>query len=157
MTRKERKQIVLEVHGANFEMQSEAFQQTIQTLREPLMKEGCVQWIGAYQPHELPDRMAGVDWVVVPSIWWENSPMVIQEAFLYGRPLLVSNIGGMAEKVRDGIDGLHVAVGNAKAWASTLLRAATDGELWKELHDGIRPPPTHTQVASLHLEGPCCI
>jgi len=154
MTRKERKHIVLEVHGANFEMQPEAFQQTIQALREPLMKEGCVQWIGAYQPHELPERMAGVDWVVVPSIWWENSPMVIQEAFLYGRPLLVSNIGGMAEKVRDGIDGLHVAVGNAKAWASALLRAATDGALWEDLRNGIRSPPAHIQVAGLHLEGP---
>ena len=46
--------------------------------------------------------MASVDWVVVPSIWWENSPLVIQEAFGYGRPVICSDIGGMAEKVTDG-------------------------------------------------------
>ena len=56
--------------------------------------------------------MAEIDWVVVPSIWWENSPLVIQEAFLHGRPVICSDIGGMAEKVRHGVDGLHFRVGD---------------------------------------------
>ena len=54
--------------------------------------------------------MSSVDWVVVPSIWWENSPLVIQEAFMHGRPVICSDIGGMAEKVNDGVDGLHFRV-----------------------------------------------
>ena len=44
---------------------------------------------------------------VVPSLWWENSPLVIQEAFHFGRPVICSDIGGMAEKVTDGVNGLH--------------------------------------------------
>jgi len=51
--------------------------------------------------------MAAVDWVVVPSIWWENSPLVIQEAFAHGRPVICSDIGGMAEKVAHEKNGLH--------------------------------------------------
>ena len=43
--------------------------------------------------------MSEIDWVVVPSRWWENSPLVIQEAFMHGRPVICSGIGGMAEKV----------------------------------------------------------
>ncbi|TOE31852.1 hypothetical protein CGJ44_25955, partial [Vibrio parahaemolyticus] len=56
-----------------------------------------------------------VDWVIVPSTWWENSPMVIQEAFNHGRPLIVSDIGGMAEKVAHDVNGLHFRTGKSAA------------------------------------------
>jgi hypothetical protein len=70
--------------------------------------------------------MGDVDWVVVPSVWWENSPLVIQEAFQRGRPVICSDIGGMAEKVADGVDGLHFRAGDPEALAATIARAATD-------------------------------
>ena len=56
--------------------------------------------------------MRSVNWIVVPSIWWENSPVVIEEAKAAGVPVLCSNIGGMREKVRPGIDGEHFGVSN---------------------------------------------
>lgn len=148
----ERKKIVLEVHGANLEWQPEAYRQKIEALREPLIKQGVVQWVGPYQPHELRRRMAGVDWVVVPSIWWENSPMVIQEAFVCGRPLLVSDIGGMAEKVRDGIDGIHVPAGNVLSWSKSLQQAARMTDAWKTFQDGIRQPLTYAGCAEAHMQ-----
>lgn len=148
----ERKKIVLEVHGANLEWQPAEYREKIETLRALLIKQGVVQWVGPYQPHELRSRMAGVDWVVVPSIWWENSPMVIQEAFTCGRPLLVSDIGGMREKVRDGVDGFHVPAGNVLAWAATFRRLAAQPEAaWDALVQGIRKPLSHQQCASEHL------
>jgi glycosyltransferase involved in cell wall biosynthesis len=64
--------------------------------------------------------MRSVDWVVVPSTWWENSPLVIQEARVTGTPILASNIGGMAEKVRDGVDGLHFLAGSPLDLASKI-------------------------------------
>ena len=116
-----------------------------------MTRSGSLQWIGPYQPHELRSRMAGVDWVTMPSIWWENSPLVIQEAFLCGRPLLVSDIGGMAAKVRDGVDGLHVPAANPRAWADALLRAADGTALWDRLRGGIRRPLNHDECAARHL------
>lgn len=151
LRRKQRRDIVLEVHGANLELQTADYRDRVEQARAPLVEEGVVQWVGPYQPHELRNRMAGVDWVVVPSIWWENSPMVIQEAFLCGRPLLVSDIGGMAEKVRDGIDGLHVGSGNRAHWGATMRRA-TDPGLWEQLRNGIVRPASHAQVAERHLQ-----
>jgi glycosyltransferase involved in cell wall biosynthesis len=151
MKRRQRRDIVLEVHGANLDKQTDAYRERVETLRGPLVDEGVVQWVGPYQPHELAARMAGVDWVVVPSVWWENSPMVIQEAFVCGRPLLVSDIGGMAEKVRDGIDGLHVPTGNRPAWAHALRRAAGEAGLWDHLRSGIRAPASHGEIAARHL------
>ena len=64
--------------------------------------------------------MQSVHAVLVPSLWWENSPLVIQEALRNRRPVICSDIGGMAEKVRDGIDGFHFAANNVMALTSLL-------------------------------------
>lgn len=151
LSKKERRSLVLEIHGANLEYQAPAFQERFRALLEPLQKEGVVRWVGPYQPHEMRERMAMVDWVLVPSIWWENSPMVIQESLLLGRPLVVSNIGGMAEKVQHQVNGLHVPVGNTTAWGNTLLNCATHPDLWQQLVDKIQPPLSITTCAQAHL------
>ena len=76
--------------------------------------------VGRYDHQRSAALMRNIDWVIVPSIWWENSPLVIQEAFMYGRPVICSDIGGMAEKVRDGVDGLHFRAGDAQDLADTI-------------------------------------
>jgi glycosyltransferase involved in cell wall biosynthesis len=81
--------------------------------------------------------MANVDWVVVPSIWWENAPLVIQEAFIHKRPVICSDIGGMAEKVTDGVNGLHFRAGDPLSLAETIRKAATTPGLWDHLRKGI--------------------
>ncbi|GAB6043027.1 glycosyltransferase family 4 protein [Endothiovibrio diazotrophicus] len=143
--------IHLELHGANLDHQEPEFREQLQRLAEPLEARGVLGWTGAYEAGELASRMAGIDWVVIPSTWWENSPMVIQEAFAHGRPVLCSDIGGMAEKVRHGVDGLHVAVGSAPRWADALRQAATERALWQRLRAGITPPPAAAQVVAEHL------
>lgn len=150
MTPEERKQIVLEVHGANLEQQTPEFQEKIEKLRAPLIDEGVVQWVGPYQPHELRDRMAGVDWVVVPSIWWENSPMVIQEAYVCGRPILVSDIGGMKEKILHNKNGKHISSGNALEWKKSLLNSQSIN--WDTFRKNITQPNSHKVCSKIHIE-----
>jgi len=77
--------------------------------------------------------------VVVPSIWWENSPLVIQEAFGHGRPVICSDIGGMAEKVSHDVNGLHFRAGDPARLADTMRQAATTPGLWERLRQGIPP------------------
>ena len=143
---------MLEVHGANLEYQTETFKAGISELSTPLQKKGIVQWIGPYEASQLATLMRNVDWVVVPSVWWENSPMVIQEALALGRPVIVSDIGGMAEKVVDGVNGRHVPVGNVNAWGRMLTELARDAQGWDRLHAGIVKPITYGQCAEAHLE-----
>lgn len=151
LKKSERRSIVLEVHGVNLEGQTESFRHKITELRVQLEKEGVLQWIGPYEPFQMKSKMAGVDWVVVPSIWWENSPMVIQEAFTLGRPVLASDIGGMAEKISHGINGLLVPVGNSRAWGDTLLRLSRYTEEWDHLRAGITKPISYAECAQTHL------
>ncbi|MBO4301004.1 MAG: glycosyltransferase family 4 protein, partial [Desulfovibrio sp.] len=145
-------QITLEVHGGGLESMPLAFQQRLTSLREKAEQTKAAIWRGPYRFDEVSDRMANVDYVLVPSLWWENSPVVIQEAFAVGRPVLVSAIGGMAEKVRHGVNGLHVPVGDAQAWADTLLSIATDTALYDRLCAGIVPPPTVEETTRRHLD-----
>ena len=152
MPKKERRQVVVEIHGANLEHQLGELQDRIRRLSEPLIKKHHLRWVGPYRPSELRSRMGGADWVLVPSIWWENSPMVIQEAFVCGRPVISSDIGGMAEKVTHGVDGLHVRTGNAMHWGQTLYEAATTAGLWDRLRAGIKRPITVAECADAHLE-----
>jgi glycosyltransferase involved in cell wall biosynthesis len=76
----------------------------------------------------------------VPSVWWENSPLVIQEAFFHRRPVICSDVGGMAEKVRDGVDGIHFRVGDAFSLARAFEKATSSRRLWRSLRKGIREP-----------------
>ena len=126
------------LHGANLELQTTEFQEEFGRLQESL--RGRVTFRGSYEHEELPKLMADLHWVLIPSIWWENSPLVIQEAFFHRRPIICSDVGGMAEKVRDGVDGLHFRVGDAYSLARTIEEATTNPRLWRSLREGIRDP-----------------
>jgi glycosyltransferase involved in cell wall biosynthesis len=99
----------------------------------------------------LPELMREVDWVVVPSTWWENSPVVIQEAFLHGRPIICSDIGGMAEKVRNRVDGLHFRAGSAESLVDRLIEVLQNPGVWERLRSRIRRPLSASDAAEQHL------
>lgn len=111
-----------------------------------------VRFAGPYEHRDLTSLMAAVDWVVVPSVWWENSPIVIQEAFACRRPVLCSDIGGMREKVRSGKDGFRFPVGDADALTRLMLRLAADDRIWDRLQSTIRQPVTVKESVANHLE-----
>jgi glycosyltransferase involved in cell wall biosynthesis len=126
------------LHGANLELQPQSFQDEFAELLDEV-KSGAdnVTLAGKYDHDDLPQLMAEIDWVIVPSRWWENSPLVIQEAFLHGRPVICSGIGGMAEKVTDGVNGLHFRAGDARSLARVIERAVTTAGLWDALKAGV--------------------
>ena len=152
MKKGERDSLIVEIHGANLEQQSGEFKEKVQKLAKKLIKEGCLRWVGPYRPDEQMERMRAIDWVIVPSIWWENSPMVIQEAFVAGRPLIVSDIGGMKEKVRDNIDGLHFSARNPVDLASIMLHAAKSSTLWVQCSKNIVKPLNYIECAESHIK-----
>jgi glycosyltransferase involved in cell wall biosynthesis len=130
----------LRIHGANLGTAPDHFQTEFRQLLEDVADR--VTLLGQYRPRELPKLMAQVDWVVVPSIWWETGPLTVLEAFQHGRPVICSNMGGMSEKVTDGVNGLFFRRADPDSLAAVLLRAAGDVKLWDTLRAGI--PPVHT-------------
>lgn len=95
-----------------------------------------VTFHGRFEPATVDAVLQSVDVLVVPSVWYENMPLTIQEAFRNGVPVVVTGIGGMAEAVRDGVDGLHFPRGDARALADVLGRLAADRDLLERLAAG---------------------
>jgi glycosyltransferase involved in cell wall biosynthesis len=121
MALRERPDLALTVFGADREDALRLFP----TLDKAIEEAGtALSFAGRYDPLDAVELMRSVGWIVVPSIWWENSPVVIQEARRAGTPLIVSDIGGMAEKVQDGVDGLHFKRGSPVDLARALIEAA---------------------------------
>jgi glycosyltransferase involved in cell wall biosynthesis len=103
------------------------------------------QFLGAV-PHELVGRvLAETDVLVVPSLWYENSPLVIQEAFAAGVPVVASRIGALTEKVRPGVDGWLCPPGDVQAWHETLLHLTERPEEAAHARAGIEAPLTLQQ------------
>ncbi len=95
-----------------------------------------LSWAGPYDNAAVGRLMADCDYVLVPSRWWENSPVVIQEAFAARRPVICTGIGGMAEKVKDGISGLHFRVNDHYDFIRVLQKAA-DAKTFHTLQAGL--------------------
>lgn len=85
--------------------------------------------------------------VAVPSRWLETGPLVVLEAFAAGVPVLGTNIGGISESVRSGVDGLLIEPDSVQGWCQAILRCAEEPALLAQLRDGIRPPRGMDAVA----------
>jgi GT2 family glycosyltransferase len=88
---------------------------------------------GPFARAELGAVLSGLDVLVVPSLWEENRPLVVQEAFLAGLPVIASAHGGLAEMVRDGVDGLLFRPGDAADLAAAMRRLVDDPALRERL------------------------
>jgi glycosyltransferase involved in cell wall biosynthesis len=98
-----------------------------------------VELEGACTREEVARELCSTDLLVVPSVWYENSPLVILEALAARTPLLVSDIGGMAELVEEGQSGFHFAVGDVAALAARLSTLLLDPSLLEGLYRKAEP------------------
>jgi glycosyltransferase involved in cell wall biosynthesis len=110
----------------------------VDALRKRASELGA-RWGGAFDARQLPQVLEQVDVLVVPSLWFENAPFVIREAFAAKRPVIASRVGALGESVRDGIDGLLVEPGDAEALAEALRRCSREPGLLARLGAGIGP------------------
>ena len=88
---------------------------------------------GSYDNNTINDVLMYIDVLIVPSTWYENAPLVIQEAFLAGVPVITSNIGGMAELVQDGVNGYTFEVGDAKSLTQVIQKVVANPSVLNSL------------------------
>jgi glycosyltransferase involved in cell wall biosynthesis len=100
---------------------------------------------GSYQVDRLGDRMLRIDWSLVPSIWWESFGLVISEAWMFKRPVICANIGGMAERIEHDVNGLQFPVADPRGLAAAMHRAATETGLWERLSANAPEPPSREE------------
>jgi glycosyltransferase involved in cell wall biosynthesis len=118
------------------------FPEYSQRLRE--LAGESVEFRGPLTRPEVWAALSSADALVVPSLWYEVSPLVIQESFAARVPVIASRIGALTEKIRDGVDGLLFPPGDANALAHLLRRVAMDPSI---LHALERSLPTVKTLA----------
>jgi glycosyltransferase involved in cell wall biosynthesis len=102
-----------------------------------------LQLAGTYRgQEELARIFAELDVLVVPSIWYENSPNVILEAFAHRTPVIASRLGGMAELVQHEVNGLLFEPGSSVDLAFQIQRLLDEPSLLQRLQAGIEPIKT---------------
>lgn len=107
---------------------------------------------GAYNRAQLTTILRNLDVVVVPSLWYENSPNVILEAFAHNTPVIASDFGGMAELVAHEANGLHFIKGDAGDLARHLRRLVEEPGLLDRLTlgaAGTQPPTIDAEMSRL--------
>jgi glycosyltransferase involved in cell wall biosynthesis len=137
----------IRIHG-NFVGQGADF---IERFQATVKQYPFVTYSGPYDNASVSRLMGACDYIVVPSRWWENSPVVIQEAYAAGRPVICTGIGGMAEKVVDGVTGLHFELGDAVDLVGAIRHAA-QVEVFDALRAGVRPPTDLAGMARQYLQ-----
>lgn len=100
---------------------------------------------GSFPKEALSQVLRELDLIVVPSLWYENSPNVILEAFAHRTPVIVSNVGGMAELVEHEVNGLHFQIGDSMDLARQLQRIIDEPALLETLRQGIPPVKTASE------------
>ncbi|MET0403836.1 MAG: glycosyltransferase [Cystobacter sp.] len=89
-----------------------------------------VEWRPEYRnPDIVQDVFNHVDAIVVPSVWVENSPLVIHEALQARVPVITADVGGMSEYVQDGVNGLLFAHRDPVALTQALQRLVDEPAL----------------------------
>jgi glycosyltransferase involved in cell wall biosynthesis len=146
---------LVELNGDNLQYASEARRAEIEAF---LIKENglpiserVVVFNGSYSVDQLPQRMARVDWCIVPSVWWEIFGLVISEAWMFRRPIIASNVGGPGERITHEKDGLLFDVGDASSLAQAIRRACSEKGLWARLVQGITVPASENVMADSFL------
>ncbi len=74
---------------------------------------------------DLPIFLASVHYAIMPSLCYENSPMITFENLAVGTPVIVARIGGSAEPIQDGVNGFIFDPGNEQSLLSTFERAVS--------------------------------
>lgn len=108
-----------------------------------------IRFLGEVAPDVVSQVLSELDCLVVPSIWRENAPLSVQEAFVAGTPVIATDLGGLSELVGSG-GGLLVPAGDEAALLAAMHRMATEPGLALRLANSIsRPRPIEDHLADL--------
>jgi glycosyltransferase involved in cell wall biosynthesis len=92
-----------------------------------------VTFKGGYDNNTINDVLNEIDVLIVPSTWYENAPLVIQEAFLAGIPVVTSDLGGMSELVNDQVNGFTFKVGSKIHLKEIVSKIASNPTILNDL------------------------
>ena len=147
--------LLVEINGGNRQYASPAFAEKIGRQLEQLKKLGNslieIRDNGPYDRYQLAERMASIDWVLVPSTWWEIFGLVVSEAWMFGRPVIASSIAALKERVTPGVNGYTFPARDSRALAELIATLAGNPSKWTAASAGIELPMTDIDMFEAYI------
>ncbi len=116
-------------------------------LKKASAGDSRIRFRGRYENRRLPELLADIDVIVVPSRWHETFSIVTREALLAGLPVVASRVGGIPDVIGDGANGLLVPPSDEGALAESLARLAGDRALVARLARAAKSTPVKSAEA----------
>ena len=108
---------ILKIYGS-----TEDFPAYSSELKQLTAHQKFIEFCGVFHNSRIAEVLADLDALVVPSLWYENTPLVIYSAQAARCPVVASDFPGISEVVRDEVNGILFEAGNPKALARQLSR-----------------------------------
>ena len=126
---------MLQIYGI-----ADGYEAYFENLLEKIKASPRVEFLGPIPPAELGRAFSEADYFVLPSTWNENSPLIVLDALQSKTPVISSDIGGVTDVVKDGVNGFLFPMGDVGALTEVLQRAIDQPELVERFRAGIRLP-----------------
>ena len=128
----------------------EEFPEYVAKLYEIAKGDPRIKFCGTFPNQEIGKVFAELDVLVVPSIWYENTPLVIYSAQAANCPVIATNLGGMSEVIHHEVNGILFEKGNIVELANSIRRLYEDRILLKNLAiNSVNPKSIQKYVSEL--------
>jgi glycosyltransferase involved in cell wall biosynthesis len=108
------------------------YYERLRTLIKRYDLDNRIKFVGYLHGQEMSDACAKSSLCIIPSLH-EPYGMVVQEAMLFGLPVIASRVGGLTEQINDGVDGFLVPPDNPDALANAISRVVNNSDLREQI------------------------
>lgn len=105
-----------------------------------IIKSKNIKFMGGFDNRNIAKIFEEIDVLVVPPIWYENSPLVIQEAFAAKTPIVASDIGGISELINHNVNGFLFKPNDVNDLYEKINLIIKKPNLIEEIKQNINPP-----------------
>jgi glycosyltransferase involved in cell wall biosynthesis len=110
----------------------------VKTLKDMAKGDKRIEFCGIFSEEQVGDIFSQIDVVVVPSICYETYSLVMHESLACNVPVIVSNVGGTAEKVTNGLNGYTFRIGDSNHLKEVIEQVVNDPDKINQLKTNLK-------------------
>ncbi len=139
-------QVELKIYG-----DQDQYPEYVKKIKQLAGSDARIHFCGTFPNQQIAGIFSGLDVLVVPSLWYENTPLVIYTAQALGCPVIASDLEGMTEAIHREDNGLIFQPGNVTELSQAILKLYKNRNLLQEMSNRARKP-TSKQEYALQIE-----
>ncbi|MBU6157439.1 MAG: glycosyltransferase [Bacteroidetes bacterium] len=139
-------QIILDIYG---QTNDDAYENQCRGLSKG---KSNIRWMGILPNDKVISTMQTYDALCLCSTFSEMSPLVIQEAFAAGIPIIASHVYGNAEQIQHGVNGLLFKFNDVESLREQIQLCIDNPNLIRQMEQNIKPPADFSEVASAYYQ-----